>query len=72
MINADFIVDPVYLHKVIVKDPVAIKFIDISNIKFLGETGKKMALKGFRFFLTKNLAYKLIENKEAVLWEYIS
>ena len=33
MIKADFIVGPEYLRKVIVKDPVA--------IKFLGETGKK-------------------------------
>ena len=67
MIKADFIVDPKYLKKVVVKDPVAIKFVDISNIKFLGETGKKMALAGFRFFVTKNLADKLVENKEAII-----
>jgi hypothetical protein len=68
MIKADFIVDSEYLKKVIIKDPVAIKFIDISNIKFLGETGKKMALAGFKFFVTKKLADKLVQNKEAVLY----
>ena len=67
MIEAEFIVDPEYLKKVIVKDPIPIKFIDISNVKFLGETGKKMALSGFTFFVTKELANKLIENKEAIL-----
>ena len=68
MIKADFIVDPEYLKKVIIKDQVAIKFVDISNIKFLGETGKKMALAGFKFFVTKKLADKLVQNKEAVLY----
>ena len=67
MINADFIVDPQDLKKVIVKNPVTIKFVDISNITFLGETGKKMALAGFKFFVTKKLADKLVENKEAIV-----
>lgn len=69
MIEADFIVDPEYLKKVIVKNPVYIKFIDISNVKFLGDTGKKMALEGYKFIVTKDLANKLIENKDAVIYK---
>lgn len=72
MIEAEFIVDPEHLKKVFVKDSIPIKFTDISNITFLGETGKKMALAGFTFLVTKNLADKLIKNKEAVIYENLS
>ena len=72
MINANFIVDPNDLKKVVVPDAITIKFIDISRINFLGETGKKMALAGFKFLVTKKLAEKLIKDKIAVLASDIS
>ena len=53
LIEANFIVDPNDLKKVVVPDAITIKFIDISRINFLGETGKKMALAGFKFLVTK-------------------
>ena len=65
-IKADFIVDPEYLKKVKVEDPVAVKIINISNITFLGETGKKMAEAGFKFFFTRKLAEKLVRDKDAI------
>jgi len=65
MIEANFIVDPNDLKKVIVPQPIAITFIDISKIDFLGETGMKMARAGFRFFVTKKLAEKLIKENIA-------
>jgi len=66
MLEANFIVDPEDLKKVIVPHPVAITFIDISKIKFLGETGMKMAAAGFRFFVTKKLAEELIKENIAI------
>ena len=69
MIEANFIVDPNDLKKVVVPDAITIKFIDISRINFLGETGKKMALTGFKFLVTKKLAEKLIKDKIAVKYK---
>ena len=66
MIEANFIVDPDDLKKVIVPQAIAITFIDISKIDFLGETGMKMAAAGFRFFVTKKLAEKLIQQNIAI------
>ena len=66
MIKANFIVDPNELKKVIVPESIGIKFIDISKIDFLGETGLKMAKAGFRFLVTKQLAEKLIKSKIAI------
>ena len=66
MIEANFIVDPDDLKKVIVPHPIVITFIDISKITFLGETGMKMAAAGFRFLVTKKLAEKLIKQKIAI------
>jgi hypothetical protein len=66
MINANFIVDPDDLKKVIISDPVSIRFIDPSRINFLGETGMKMAYAGFKFIVTKTMAKDLIENNIAV------
>ena len=63
---SNFIVDPEHLKNVIVEDPVAIKFVNISNVTFLGETGKKMAKAGFKFIVTRKLAEELIKNKEAI------
>jgi len=65
-IKADFIVDPEYLKKVKVEDAVAVKIINISNITFLGETGKKMAEAGFKFLITRKLAEKLVKDKDAI------
>ena len=45
MINANFIVDPDDLKKVIISDPVSIRFIDPSRINFLGETGMENGLR---------------------------
>ena len=66
MIEANFIVDPAELKKVIILNPVTIKFIDISKIDFLGETGLKMAASGFKFIVTQKLAEKLIKEKIAI------
>jgi hypothetical protein len=65
-IKADFIVDPECLKKVKVEDPVAVKIINISNITFLGDTGKKMAKAGFTFLITRKLAEKLVKDKDAI------
>jgi hypothetical protein len=65
-IKADFIVDSEYLKNVNVEDPVAVQFINISNITFLGATGKKMAKAGFKFFITRKLAEKLVKDKAAI------
>ena len=67
MIEANFIVDPEELKKVIISNPVTIKFIDISKIDFLGETGLKMASAGFKFIVTQKLAEKLIKEKIAII-----
>ena len=67
MIDANFIVDPDELKKVIILNPVTIKFIDISKIDFLGETGLKMASAGFKFIVTRKLADKLIKEKIAII-----
>lgn len=62
----DFIVDPEELKQVKILQPIVIKFIDISNVNFLGETGKRMALAGFKFIVTEKLAEQLIKNKCAI------
>jgi hypothetical protein len=66
MIVADFIVDPNHLKRVHVPCPVPIKFVDLTNVDFLGETGRRMALAGFRFFVSAPLARKLLSNGSAV------
>jgi len=63
MIEANFIIDPDELKKVIIPNPVPIKFIDISKIDFLG---LKMAASGFKFIVTRKLAEKLIKDKIAI------
>ena len=63
MIEANFIIDPDELKKVIIPNPVPIKFIDISKIDFLG---LKMAASGFKFIVTRKLAEKLIKEKIAI------
>ena len=63
MIEANFIIDPDELKKVIIPNPVPIKFIDISKIDFLG---LKMAASGFKFIVTQKLAEKLIKEKIAI------
>ena len=62
----DFIIDPEELKKVEILQPIVIKFIDISKIDFLGETGKRMALAGFKFIVTEKFAEPLIKNKYAI------
>ena len=54
--------DPEYLKKVKVEDPVAVKIINVSNITFLGETGKKMAEAGFKFLISRKLAERLVRD----------
>jgi len=66
MINANFMVDQEDLKKVKISEPTVIKFINTSNINFLGETGMKMASAGFKFIVTKKLAEELIKDKIAV------
>ncbi len=66
MITANFIVDPEHLKRVHVPHPVSIMFIDLTKVDFLGETGKTMALEGFRFLVTSELAHKLLDNGSAI------
>ena len=61
MIEANFIIDPDELKKVIIPNPT--KFIDIAKIDFLG---LKMAASGFKFIVTRKLAEKLIKDKIAI------
>ena len=66
MLQANFIIDPQDLKKVVVPQPIVIKFINPSKIDFLGETGMKMAKAGFRFFITKPIAEQLIKDNIAI------
>ena len=66
VVHADFVVSAEEIARVVVDDPVRVRFVDVSEVGFLGETGRKMALAGFTFVVTKGLAEALYANRQAV------
>jgi hypothetical protein len=67
-ICADFVVVPSELRRVLVPDPVVVRFRPeaVESLSFLGKTGKQMAAAGFRFKLTSALAAELVLQNQAV------
>lgn len=72
IVIANFIVAPDDLRKVYVPQPVAIQFVDLTLVDFLGETGVQMAEAGFKFLVTQKLAQKLIKDGSAIIHPDIS
>jgi hypothetical protein len=70
-LELNFMVDPNELaNKAYVKDGIRIKIIDIDKMReqnILGESGLRLAQRGFVFIFTKESAKFLIEKKIACL-----
>lgn len=72
-VELNFMVVPEKLKELAyVNDPIKIKITDPDSIfitGILGESGRKLIMAGIDFWFTRELAYKLIENKVAILSE---